>query len=179
MGGGGGYRKKMMKCNNNVWSVGFYCIFFLSIRSGVFFLSENCSNPFYIRLSPILKAIHHTTFNFLFTHNNRWRLCKEIEFLIFVHLFNTLLFTQLCSRTCHCVCVRKLNKKYYNYKCVNQTEKLQPRGTFFVIIIAKSVYDNKIKTIFFFFLNAETKVTNTRNCSIVTIVTLKKAINVI
>lgn len=48
--------------------------------------------------------------------------------------------------------------------CVNQTEKLQPRGTFFVIIIAKSVYDNKIKTIFFFFLNAETKVTNTRNC---------------
>lgn len=63
--------------------------------------------------------------------------------------------------------------------CVNQTEKLQPRGTFFVIIIAKSVYDNKIKTIFFFFLNAETKVTNTRNCSIVTIITLKKAINVI
>lgn len=98
-GEGGGYRKKMMKCNNNVWSVGFYCIFSLSIRSGVFFLSENCSNPFYIRLSPILKAIHHTTFNFLFTHNNRWRLCKEIEFLIFVHLFNTLLFTQLCSRT--------------------------------------------------------------------------------
>lgn len=98
-GRGGGIEKKWWSVTIMSEVLGFIVYFLYLYVPGFFFLSENCSNPFYIRLSPILKAIHHTTFNFLFTHNNRWRLCKEIEFLIFVHLFNTLLFTQLCSRT--------------------------------------------------------------------------------